>query len=164
MYDWLTKGVRVQILSTAILCEKNYDGWCMCNACIDLKINLHFSLMIDSYCNYLFCFQSLVYIWHFWKTQYIFFPLLFIKTFTISIEHSFPFNWSLWLFLLFCRNGYYGVVWAILELEVLDFKAWSKKEYFRRQSVDHFCDEAGWAFGILTDHKQVEEGFVTNEV
>ena len=28
----------------------------------------------------------------------IFFSLLFIKIFTIIIEHSFPFNWSLWLF------------------------------------------------------------------
>ena len=51
-----------------------------------------------------------------------------------------------------------------LELEVLDFKVLSKKEYFRRESVDHFCDKASLAFGRLTDHKQVEEGFVTNEV
>ena len=51
-----------------------------------------------------------------------------------------------------------------MESEVLDFKALSKKEYFRRQSVDHFCDKASLAFGRLTDHKQVEEGFVTNEV
>ena len=65
LYDWLTKGVRVQILSIAILCEKNYDGWCMCMCLHWLENNLHFSLMIDLYCNYLFCFHSLVYVWHF---------------------------------------------------------------------------------------------------
>ena len=162
MYDWLTKVVRVQILSTTIFCEKNYDGWCISvcvYACIDLKIYLHFSLMIYLYCNYLFCFQSLVYVWHFWKTQYTFFSLLFIKIFTISIEHLFPFNWSLWLF--FVGMAIVGLCES-LESEVLDFKALSKKEYFRRENVDHFCDKAGWAFGRLTDHKQVEEGFVTN--
>ena len=62
---------------------------------------------------------------------------------------------------VYCRNGCCGVVWAILESEVLDFKALSKKEYFRRESIDHFCDKAGWAFGRLTI--QAEEGFVTNE-
>ena len=60
-----------------------------------------------------------------------------------------------------CRNGCCGVVWAILESKVLDFKALSKKEYIRRESIDHFCDKAGWAFGRLTI--QAEEGFVTNE-
>ena len=150
MYDWLTKGVQVQILNTAILCEKIMMGDVCVYACIDLKINLHFSLMIDLYCNYLFCFQSLVYVWHFWKTQYTFFSLLFIKIFTISIEHMFPFNWSLWLF--FVGMAIVGLCES-LESEVLDFKALSKKEYFQRESVDHFCDEVGLAFGRLTEHK-----------
>ena len=71
---------------------------------------------------------------------FFFFPILFIKIFTISIEHLFPFNWSLWFF--FVGMAFVGLGES-LESEVLDFKVLSKKEYFRRESVDHFCDKAG---------------------
>ena len=62
------------------------------------------------------------------------------KIFTVSIEHLFPFNWSFWLFIVgMAVVGLCELSWN----EVLDFKALSKIEYFRRESVDHFFDEDG---------------------
>ena len=89
---------------------------------------------------------------------YFFFPIAY-KIFIDNIEHLFPFNWSFWLFVVgmaamgLCELSWNQRYWISRLL--------SKKEYFRRESVDHFCDKAGWAFGRLTI--QAEEGFVTNE-
>ena len=75
------------------------------------------------------------------RNMLFFFPILFIKIFTISIEHSFSFNWSLWLFFVglaivgLCESSWNQRYWISRLL--------SKKEYFRWESVDHFCDEAG---------------------
>ena len=68
-------------------------------ACIDLKINLHFSLMIDLYVitsllsKFSQCLALL-------KNAIYFFLHIAYKIFTVSIEHLFPFNWSFWLFVV----------------------------------------------------------------
>ena len=73
--------------------------------------------------------------------QYTFFSLLFIKIFTVSIERLFPFNWSLWLFIVGMATG--GLCELSWNQRYWISRLLSKKEYFRRECVDNFCDEAG---------------------
>ena len=80
--------------------------------------------------------------------QYTFFPLLFIKFFLLSLFNLFPFNWSLWLFVVgmaalgLCESVLYRLLTGN-KRSSLNQRYWIsrlhvKNGYFWRESVDHF--------------------------
>ena len=82
------------------------------------------------------------------KCNILFFPLLFIKFFLLSLFNLFPFNWSLWLFVVgmaalgLCESVLYRLLTGnkrpSLNQRYWISRLYVKNGYFWRESVDHF--------------------------